>query len=105
MTLTNSAACASHERVLGPRELSSDAYSSILAVLGIRHRATGAIEVVARGVAQGPPPTRAGGQHDGSYTNSLKLKKEGTCPKIYQKQNRGQPLRDDHSCILTTSYR
>ena len=30
-------------------------------------------EVVARGAAQGPPPTRAGGQDDGSYTNSLKL--------------------------------
>ena len=30
-------------------------------------------EVVARTAAQGPPPTRAGGQDDGSYTNSLKL--------------------------------
>ena len=35
--------------------------------------AAGASEVVARGAAQGPPPTRAGGQDDGSYTNSLKL--------------------------------
>ena len=35
--------------------------------------ATGATEVVARGAPQGPPPTRAGGQDDGSYTNSLKL--------------------------------
>ena len=29
-------------------------------------------EVVARGAARSPPPTRAGGQDDGSYTNSLK---------------------------------
>ena len=34
--------------------------------------ATGEGEVEARGAAQGPPPTRAGGQDDGSYTNSLK---------------------------------
>ena len=30
-------------------------------------------EVVSRTAARGPPPTRAGGQDDGSYTNSLKL--------------------------------
>ena len=36
----------------------------------------GANEVVARGAAQGPPPTRARGQDDGSYTNSLKLQKK-----------------------------
>ena len=35
--------------------------------------ATGAGEVVARSAARTPHPTRAGGQDDGSYTNSLKL--------------------------------
>ncbi len=34
--------------------------------------ATGAAEVVSRTAAGSPPPTRAGGQDDGSYTNSLK---------------------------------
>ena len=34
--------------------------------------ATGTGEVVSRTVARSPPPTRAGGQDDGSYTNSLK---------------------------------
>ena len=34
--------------------------------------ATGAVEVVARPAARTPHPTRAGGQDDGSYTNSLK---------------------------------
>ncbi len=33
---------------------------------------TGTGEVVSRTAAQTPPPTRAGGQDDGSYTNSLK---------------------------------
>ncbi len=32
----------------------------------------GAAEVVSRTVARTPPPTHAGGQDDGSYTNSLK---------------------------------
>ena len=35
--------------------------------------ATGETETVARTAARSPPPTRAGGQDDGSYTNSLKL--------------------------------
>ena len=35
--------------------------------------ATGTGEVVSRTAARSPPPTRAGGQDDGSYTNSLKL--------------------------------
>ncbi len=35
--------------------------------------ATGAPEVVPRTAALSPPPTRAGGQDDGSYTHSLKL--------------------------------
>ena len=35
--------------------------------------ATGAGEVVAGSAARTPHPTRAGGQDDGSYTNSLKL--------------------------------
>ena len=35
--------------------------------------ATGAAEVVSRTVARTPPSTHAGGQDDGSYTNSLKL--------------------------------
>ena len=35
--------------------------------------ATEAAEVVSRSVAQTPPPTHAGGQDDGSYTNSLKI--------------------------------
>ena len=35
--------------------------------------AAGEGEMVSRTAAQGPPPTRAGGQDDGSYTNSLKL--------------------------------
>ena len=34
--------------------------------------ATGAGEVVAGSAARTPHPTRAGGQDDGSYTNSLK---------------------------------
>ena len=34
---------------------------------------TGEAEVVSRTVAQSPPSTHAGGQDDGSYTNSLKL--------------------------------
>ena len=34
--------------------------------------ATGATEVVSKTVARTPPPTHAGGQDDGSYTNSLK---------------------------------
>ena len=71
-TLTNSAACASHEMVLGPRELLSDAYSSILAVLELVTAAAGEAEMASRTAARSPPPTRAGGQDDGSYTNSLK---------------------------------
>ena len=43
------------------------------AFLELAGRDTAEAEVVARGAAQGPPPTRAGGQDDGSYTNSLKL--------------------------------
>ena len=35
--------------------------------------ATGETEMVSRTAARSPPPTRAGGQDDGSYTNSLKL--------------------------------
>ena len=35
--------------------------------------ATGVPEVVSRTVAWSPPPTHAGGQDDGSYTNSLKI--------------------------------
>ena len=35
--------------------------------------AAGAPEVVSRTAAWSPPPTRAGGQDDGSYTNSLKI--------------------------------
>ena len=35
--------------------------------------ATAATEVVSRTAAPTPPSTRAGGQDDGSYTNSLKL--------------------------------
>ena len=34
--------------------------------------ATGEAEMVARTAARSPPPTRAGGEDDGSYTNSLK---------------------------------
>ena len=44
--------------------------------------AAGSTEVVSRTAARSPPPTRAGGQDDGSYTNSLK--KEQTlreCPQ------------------------
>ena len=37
-------------------------------------RTTGTTEVVSRTVAGTPPSTRAGGQDDGSYTNSLKQK-------------------------------
>ena len=33
---------------------------------------TGVTEVVSKPAAQTPPPTHAGGQDDGSYTNSLK---------------------------------
>ncbi len=35
----------------------------------------GAGEVVSRPATRTPHPTRAGGQDDGSYTNSLKLEK------------------------------
>ncbi len=35
--------------------------------------ATDAAEVVSRTAAPTPPSTRAGGQDDGSYTNSLKI--------------------------------
>ena len=35
--------------------------------------ATGATEVVSKTVPRTSPPTHAGGQDDGSYTNSLKL--------------------------------
>ena len=35
--------------------------------------ATGGTEVVSETAARTPPPTHAGGQDDGSYTNSLKL--------------------------------
>ena len=35
--------------------------------------ATGEGEVVSKTAPQTPPPTHAGGQDDGSYTNSLKL--------------------------------
>ncbi len=38
--------------------------------------ATDAAEVVARPAGQTPHPTRAGGQDDGSYTNSLKQERE-----------------------------
>ena len=34
--------------------------------------ATGVTGMVSKTVARTPPPTRAGGQDDGSYTNSLK---------------------------------
>ena len=34
---------------------------------------TGETEMVSKTVAQTPPPTHAGGQDDGSYTNSLKI--------------------------------
>ena len=34
--------------------------------------ATGESEMASRTAARSPPPTRAGGQDDGSYTNSLK---------------------------------
>ena len=36
--------------------------------------ATGETEVVSKPAPQTPPPTHAGGQDDGSYTNSLKKK-------------------------------
>ena len=35
--------------------------------------AAGEREMASRTAARSPPPTRAGGQDDGSYTNSLKL--------------------------------
>ena len=44
--------------------------------------ATGETEMVARTAARSPPPTRAGGQDDGSYTNSLKLKREGLLNRL-----------------------
>ena len=44
-----------------------------MAVLGIRRRGHGEREMVARTAARSPPPTRAGGQDGGSYTNSLKI--------------------------------
>ena len=43
------------------------------AFLELATGATGATELVSKTVARTPPPTRAGGQDDGSYTNSLKI--------------------------------
>ena len=43
------------------------------AFLELAGRFTAEAEVVARPAARTPHPTRAGGQDDGSYTNSLKL--------------------------------
>ena len=39
--------------------------------------AAGETETASRTAARSPPPTRAGGQDDGSYTNSLKLERGG----------------------------
>ena len=46
--------------------------STFSSLLELATGAAGATEVVSRTVARTPPPTRAGGQDDGSYTNSLK---------------------------------
>ena len=59
-TLTNSAACASHERVLGPRELGSDAYSGNLGVLETRAVAAGETGMVSRRAPKSPPPHAPG---------------------------------------------
>ena len=48
------------------------ARSAFLELVAAATGATGAAEVVSRTVAQTPPPMHAGGQDDGSYTNSLK---------------------------------
>ena len=48
-------------------------FSSLLELATGATGATRATEVVSRTVARTPPPTRAGGQDDGSYTNSLKI--------------------------------
>ena len=57
------------------RDLASSQVTRIAATsafLEFEAGAGGAAEVVARPAARTPPPTRAGGQDDGSYTNSLK---------------------------------
>ena len=43
-----------------------------MAVFGTRRGDAGEAEMASRTAARSPPPTRAGGQDDGSYTNSLK---------------------------------
>ena len=54
-------------------------FRSLSTKSGLREHATaetgetGEAEVVSRTVARSPPSTHAGGQDDGSYTNSLKL--------------------------------
>ena len=58
------------------RDLASSQVTRIAATsafLEFEAGATGADEVVSRPAARSPPPTRAGGKDDGSYTNSLKL--------------------------------
>ena len=49
------------------------ARSAFLELMTEAPEVTGGTEVVARPAARTPYPTRAGGQDDGSYTNSLKL--------------------------------
>ena len=63
-------------RTKGSADLASSEVTRIVAFwpfLELVAGAAGKTEMASRTAARSPPPTRAGGQDDGSYTNSLKL--------------------------------
>ena len=57
-------------------------FSTVLCSCVLSRGSRGTREVVARPAARTPHPTRAGGQDDGSYTNSLKKYFEGVCLEL-----------------------
>ena len=80
MVVQNQTLCAKSDgglfKIKFRREVASSQVPRIAArsaFLELAAGATGAGEVVAGSAARTPHPTRAGGQDDGSYTNSLKL--------------------------------
>ena len=62
----------SEKSAWGPRELRSHAYSDKICVFGTRRGSPGRRGSGVKNCGSDPHPTRAGGQDDGSYTNSLK---------------------------------